>query len=93
MEGICSEDCQMISECECGEVLCAHKTSNHIMRGHNVSPLPQLRVLRSLNQLLTRVSEFKVKAIQTSELLIKQIEELTSNQVTKLLELELKIKE
>ena len=51
----------------------AHKTSSHFMQWHNVSPLPQLRMPRSLNQLLTKVSEFKVKVIQTNELLIKQI--------------------
>lgn len=80
-------------EYDCGAFLCRHQTPEHVVQGHTVTPIPQIKALRPYRELLGQIVKYKVQVIQTGESLVKKVEELTGSQMTQLLSLERVIQE
>lgn len=85
--------CHPFLNCECGELLCYHTVSFHVMRGHSLRVSSQIEMINSFSKLLKEVSDCKAEILERSIYLISQVEKLTLAQINQLGSFKKRIKE
>ena len=70
-----------MSQCQCGELICTHKLSVHLEKGHSINPLSQEAI--NFNKILKELSHHKESVVKLRESLTN-IEELSSDQLAQL---------
>lgn len=81
METACTEKCQAILECQCGDLLCSHLIPKHAYQNHSMGPISQ--ALISVKK-LREVSQRKLEIIKLADSIISEVGRITSEQLSRI---------